>query len=338
MQPLILSNDGESGPAGWGNVPTIGGDTATSIPPTPTTPSATQDVQSSNAATLSAAQTSFLPPAPVASPMLNANGYMTNPWVSWFQLLARRVGGNVSSVGDQSALFADDQQVPQGQAADAILAGMLDLIPDQNAPSMPNVWALDAEPIPQLVDGSMFLLTDEPVGSHVALWNDINVSLVPPQGGAAAPAIIPFNGDARLDCYAFSGTNATPDEIHSSLEILHGYKEGSDISFHLHWYPTNTTVGNVKWQLRYTWFNNGTVPGAATTVFSTVATSGTAWLEQNTAITISGAGMKMGSRFVFSLFRDATDAADTYAFRAAVTDMGIHYEIDAVGSRSVALK
>ena len=321
MQPLILSNDGESGPAGWGNVPTIGGDTSTSIPPTPTTPSATQTAQSGNAATLSAAQASFLPPAPVASPMLNPDGYMTNPWVSWFQMLARRVGGDNSSV-DQSALFADDQQAPQGQSADSILAGMLDLLPDQS----------------HHMDDHSFLLTDEHVGSHVALWNDINVSLVPPQGGAAAPAIIPFNGDARLDCYAFSGTNATPDEIHSSLEILHGYKEGSDIVFHLHWYPTNTTVANVKWKLRYTWFNNGTIPGAATTVFSTVATSGTAWQEQNTGITISGAGMKMGSRFVFSLFRDATDAADTYAFNAAVTDMGIHYEIDAVGSRSVALK
>lgn len=73
--------------------------------------------------------------------------------------------------------------------------------------------------------------------------DDINISLVPPQGGAAAPAIIAFNGDARLDCYAFSGTNAIPDEIHSSLEILHSYEEGSDISFHLHWYPTNATLG-----------------------------------------------------------------------------------------------
>ena len=168
--------------------------------------------------------------------------------------------------------------------------------------------------------------------------DDINISLVPPQGGAAAPAIIAFNGDARLDCYAFSGTNPTPDEVHSSLEILHGYEEGSDISFHLHWYPTDTTLGNVKWQLRYTWFNKSTVPGAAVTVAVVSATSGVAWQEQTTSFSISGAGKTMGSRFVFSIFRDATDAQDTYAHRAAVTDMGVHYEKDTVGSRTTLTK
>lgn len=170
------------------------------------------------------------------------------------------------------------------------------------------------------------------------VWDDINISLVPPQGKASTPAIIPFNGDARLDCYAFSGTNPTPDEIHSSLEVLHGYLEGSDIHFHLHWYPTDTNTGNVVWQLRYAWFNPGTVPPAATTVAQTVAVSGVAWQEQTTAFVISGSGKKMGSRFVFSLFRDATDPGDTYAHNAAVTDMGIHYQQDTIGSRLITTK
>ena len=169
-------------------------------------------------------------------------------------------------------------------------------------------------------------------------WNDINISLVPPAGGAAAPAVIPFNGDSRLDCYAFSGTNPTPDEVHSSLEILHDYLEGSDIQFHIHWYPTTAAVGNVKWKLRYTWFNRGTVPGPATTVSAVAATSGVAWSEKTTAFTISGAGMTMGSRLVFTIFRDATDPQDTYAANAAVTDTGIHYERDGFGSRQMLVK
>ncbi len=169
-------------------------------------------------------------------------------------------------------------------------------------------------------------------------WNDINISLVPPQGGAAAPAIIAFNGDSRLDCYAFSGTNPTPDEIHSSLEILHDYLEGSDLNFHIHWFPTTAAVGNVKWNLRYTWFNRGTVPGAATTVSVVSATSGVAWQEKSSGFTISGAGMTMGSRFVFSIFRAPTDPQDTYAANAAVTDIGIHYERDGFGSRQMLVK
>lgn len=183
-----------------------------------------------------------------------------------------------------------------------------------------------------LADGTMRFVGDSTV------WNDINISLVPPQGGATAPAIIAFNGDARLDCYAFSGTNTTPDEIHSSMETLHGYKEGTDIRFHLHWYPTNTTVANIKWQFRYTWFNRDNVPGAAQTMTITETTSGVAWQEKTSVFVVPGAGKTMGSRLVFSIFRDATDPADTYGFNAAVSDMGVHYEIDQVGSREVLVK
>ena len=46
----------------------------------------------------------------------------------------------------------------------------------------------------------------------------------------------------------------------------------------------------------------------------------------------------MGSRFVFCIFRDATDPQDTYAANAAVTDTGIHYERDGFGSRQMLVK
>lgn len=170
------------------------------------------------------------------------------------------------------------------------------------------------------------------------VWDDINVSMVPPAGDGAAPSVISFNGDARLDVYAFTGVGAVASEFHSGMEILHGYKEGSDIHFHLHWYPTNTTVANIKWQLRYTWFNPGTVPPAGATATVTAATSGVAWQEQTSVIVLSGAGKLMGSRLIFSLFRDPADAEDTYVFDAAVSDMGVHYEKDSEGSNTTLTK
>ena len=169
-------------------------------------------------------------------------------------------------------------------------------------------------------------------------YNDINLTLVPQTAGAAIPATIAFNGDTILKCIAFSGTNITPDELPSSLEVLHDYKEGTDIEFHVHWYPINTTVANVKWQLRYSWFNKNGAAAAGATAFVISAASGVAWQEQTAVITLSGTGKLMGSRLVFSLFRDATDAADTYAFNAAVTDMGLHYQRDSLGSRTQGAK
>ncbi len=173
---------------------------------------------------------------------------------------------------------------------------------------------------------------------EAAVWNDVNISLVPPQGGASAPAIIAFNGDTNLDCYAFSGTNPTPDEVHSSLEVLHGYEEGTDIHFHIHTYPTDANTGNAKLSLRYSWFNRGETPTAGATVSQVLPMPGVAWKETTFSWTISGAGKTMGSRFVFSIFRDATDPQDTYAHDLAFTDAGIHYEIDQVGSREVLVK
>jgi len=172
-------------------------------------------------------------------------------------------------------------------------------------------------------------------------WNDINVSVVPLTAGSATPATIDFLGDTgvgKLKCVGFSGTNPTPDEIPFTREILHDYEEGSDIRIHIHWYPINNTVGNVKWQMRYTWFERETVPPAPVTVSSVQATSGTAWQEQTTNFVVSGAGMKMGSRFVCNIFRNSQDVQDTYAFNAAVTDMGIHILSDTDGSRELLTK
>lgn len=183
-----------------------------------------------------------------------------------------------------------------------------------------------------MADGTMRFI------GEASVWNDINITLIPPQGGAAAPGIVAFNGDTNLDCYAFSGTNPTPDEIHSSMEILHGYEEGSDIHFHLHTYPTDAGTGDVKLSLRYTWFNRGTVPPAAQTIPLVRTMPGVAWQETTFVWVIPGAGKMMGSRFLFSIFRDATDVQDTYAQNLAFSDVGIHYDIDQVGSREILSK
>lgn len=246
---------------------------------------------------------------------------MPPAWAIWFQTLVAYVQG---LLGIASGRIPYSNGDGFSSSADLTYDGTL-RAPLARFGSSANYTEFEA-------DGTMRFVGDSTV------WNDLNISLVPPGGLLSVPSVIAFNGDARLDCYAFSGTAVVPDEVHSSMEILHGYKEGTDIRFHLHWYPTNTTVANVKWQFRYTWFNRDTVPGAAQTLTATEATSGVAWKEQTSVFVLPGTGMTMGSRLVFTIFRDAQDAADTYAFNAAVSDMGVHYEIDQVGSREILVK
>lgn len=183
----------------------------------------------------------------------------------------------------------------------------------------------------------------EPDGTVVSIGNatvydDINKSLLPLSTGVGVPDIIAVNGDTFLRVRAFDG-NTLIERLGESLEILHGYEEGSNIIPHLHWAPTTNGSGDVKWQLRYMWLNRDETFTSAQTISVVVPAGGVAWKENRTSFPeINGAGKQIGSRFVFVLFRDPTDAQDTYAADAAAFDFGVHYRMDMNGSRGVVEK
>lgn len=107
VRQIVPSTDPD--PAGWGTVPTVGGDVTTTVPDS-TGASTTSTQQASTASATAVDQSTFLAPAPVWSPLMDPNGYMTSPWVTWFQQLQRRVGGNgtVTSVADLDVLTEFD--------------------------------------------------------------------------------------------------------------------------------------------------------------------------------------------------------------------------------------
>lgn len=169
-------------------------------------------------------------------------------------------------------------------------------------------------------------------------WNDINMSLLPLATGANVPSIIAVNSATYMKVRAFNGVG-TLNELGAGCELLHDYKEGSDIIPHVHWAPTTNGSGNVKWQLAYMWVERDGTFASETVISVTATTPGVAWKEQRSSFpAISGAGKHIGARFHFVLFRNPADAADTYAADAAAFDFGIHYERDTIGSRGVTSK
>lgn len=175
--------------------------------------------------------------------------------------------------------------------------------------------------------------------NDATVWNDINISaMLMATAGATVPPLTAINASG-IQGRAFTGTGVTAQEGWGSLEILHDYKEASDITPHVHWMPTTTGAGNVKWQLEYYWLNNGDTAGASTTITLTDAAGGTAWVERRASFAaITGTGKTIGSRFLFRLFRDPADGSDTYGDPALLLDVGIHYQIDTVGSRQITTK
>ena len=168
---------------------------------------------------------------------------------------------------------------------------------------------------------------------NATVHNDLNFAALSLAQGGQTPDIITIFSSGGLRLPAFDG-NVLTESLHGGgNELMHSYKEGSDISFHIHWMPSNSNSGNVKWQLEYVWLNIDDV-GSGTTTITAVASAGTAWKHSVASFPdISGANKKINSTFIFRLFRVPTDSQDTYASDAVLIQCGVHYETDMTGSR-----
>ena len=334
---------GATGPAGWGPVPTLGS-VSSAVPPTPTTPSATQEAQNATAATLAAAQSNFMPPAPVWSPMLDGNGFMTAPWVTWFQTLSRRVGGTTGNTSDDAAILGTFPELSHTTETAWDLAQLMDMA--NRAPVTDESAVLLADtPRPKGIDESILLLTDPPQGNHLAYWNDWNLSI--------SGAKVPNNGApdwktwvGTLAAYQFAVNDSIMME---SQEFLHDWKEGTAIHIHLHWTTgglNDATPRGVKWQIEYTYANTD-FSGAAAYAFPATATISAEYTipanaadrsHIGTAIgIITPTGINIGAQIMMRLKRIAA-AGTAPAANPFALSLGIHYEKDTPGSRSIATK
>ncbi|MFZ4707963.1 MAG: hypothetical protein ACOYMF_18320 [Bacteroidales bacterium] len=128
-------------------------------------------------------------------------------------------------------------------------------------------------------------------------------------------------------------------EVFFSVQLPHSYKEGSDVSAHVHWMPMSSVMSSqdVIWKLEYEWRNiNDIFSGASTTVLTATAPSGTPGYKHllSEFPDISGTGKTISSIIICRLYRDATNALDTYTADAGFLAIDFHIEKDTLGSNS----
>ncbi|WP_372754257.1 hypothetical protein [Mariniflexile sp.] len=126
-----------------------------------------------------------------------------------------------------------------------------------------------------------------------------------------------------------------------SVQLPHGWKEGSTIYPHVHWSSKSDVGSNtVVWALEYTWTNVGAVfPNTTTVSGSTlVPSNGGSVSAYEHAITplgaIDGTGKEISSMLMCRLYRYTTNASDTFNDYVALLEIDFHYEIDSDGSRT----
>lgn len=135
------------------------------------------------------------------------------------------------------------------------------------------------------------------------------------------------------------------DEVIAAPQMPHGWKEGSDISPHIHFMCLTdvdpTDAFGIEFE--YTWADKdedfpGNTTIATINVDTGVDTANMHQLANVTASPISGAGHTISSILLCRIKRVAATAGDNYAGGVAILDFDVHYEKDMVGSREILVK
>jgi len=173
------------------------------------------------------------------------------------------------------------------------------------------------------------------------VWKDINLGAAQlSRPSSSQPDLVNFvdeaGADTGIQTYAF----AVGEKIHGSFEMQHDYKEGSDFTFHVHWEGITAPTGtdNVQWRLTYTFSADDATLDAVTTIDSADTIFDTQYeFKRTDLVVISGTNREIGQQMLFTLERVAS-TGDAYAGDALIATVGIHYEIDTVGSRQIIIK
>jgi hypothetical protein len=165
-------------------------------------------------------------------------------------------------------------------------------------------------------------------------WDDLRVSGLEVAKGASAPDLAAFGPSGNLLVNRFDGAG-TMEQVFFAIQMPHSmlFSSTMELRPHIHWSPTSEASGNVKWSLEYSWSNINDIFYAPTTISVVDDAGGTAWRHKIAGFPyITGTGKSLSSMIVCRLYRDPTDAADTYGADAAFIEFDFHVQFDSRGS------
>lgn len=185
---------------------------------------------------------------------------------------------------------------------------------------------------------------------NATVWDDLRVpaNLLGRLGVSTDPTWVKVtdNGAGSVGVYALAFADGQSDEVFFAVQMPHGWKEGSNIEPHIHWYPDGNggVDEKVSWGLEYTWVNRGAVIGSSTIIYANTAHIDEDLVDKKHYRTnfseISGTGKTISSMLICRLWRDGTGVGltDDYTNDAILLEVDFHYEMDTVGSRTIDTK
>ena len=134
------------------------------------------------------------------------------------------------------------------------------------------------------------------------------------------------------------------NEVYFEIQFPHARKLDSELRPHVHWTPAANggEDESVVWGLEYTWasfaevFSNTTIIKTDAPIPNEDLIKGKHYISNFPAI--SGEGKELSSMMVCRLFRDVSNANDTFNDFAGLLEFDIHFQIDSTGSRQEYIK
>ena len=174
--------------------------------------------------------------------------------------------------------------------------------------------------------------TDIPV--HPSIWRDLTGDISGAKLGANAPSWDSFVGG--ISHYAFSASQMK--EIQASYHVQHDWDNTTPMYVHIHWSPSSTASGTVRWGFEIT-KAKGYGRGAFTTTNTIYVEQSASGVDRDHLIAecdvsqvIAAADLEVDGVITIRAFRDADHANDTYPDKVFGIFCDLHYQTKFYGT------
>jgi len=165
-------------------------------------------------------------------------------------------------------------------------------------------------------------------------WDDLVIpaSLINPSGSPSPPMVDNTDGtwlfkEGEVNTTAFT------------FQMPHSWKQGTNISFHIHWCKATAGSGSPLWRSKYRWVNLGDTATSFTALDTLTLSSlltdnnlaGQHLLSEDPDYT--GSGKTFSSILIVYLERTGTASSDNYEASAKLLSVDVHYQVESFGSR-----
>lgn len=175
---------------------------------------------------------------------------------------------------------------------------------------------------------------------------DMLVSLASPNFGGGTPGwkdlIAPFSSakaspqnSPTFEAWegAIYGLSFSPTQMNqvtvNPYHVGHDYMVQSGMHFHVHWMPSTTAIGTVRWGVEYSYAQRDGVFTAPQTIYFEEATTGEInkhFVTEHLDGLFSGGLIEADTLIKARVFRDATHANDTYPDKVWGEMCDLHFE------------